>query len=75
MAFSQEIPNFNFHFETSIETPSKKRQKTEENTRFANFNESELQDILSDKQARNTKKATNWCVSTFKGKKKNSWLL
>ena len=40
---------------------------TNENNRFANLSERDLEKILEDKQSNKTKKNTNWCVSTFKG--------
>ena len=40
---------------------------TNENNRFANLSERDLEKILEDKQSNKTKQNTNWCVSTFKG--------
>ena len=43
-----------------------KRQKTEE-TRFAQLNDNELDDLVEGAQAKSTKYATNYAVSVFKG--------
>ena len=40
---------------------------TNENNRFANLSEQDLEKIPEDNQSNKTKKSTNWCVSTFKG--------
>ena len=40
---------------------------TGENNRFPNLSKRDLEKILEDKQSKETKKNTNWCVSTFKG--------
>ena len=66
----EELPNFEFEFEENIEPLAKKQQKPEKSSQiFANLNESQLQDLLADKQSSRTKQTTNWCVSTFKGNK------
>ena len=43
-----------------------KRQKTEE-TRFAQLNDDDLDDLVEGAQAKSTKYATNYAVSVFKG--------
>ena len=43
-----------------------KRQKTEE-TRFAELNDDDLDDLVEGAQAKSTKYATNYVVSVFKG--------
>ena len=55
--------------ETVAETSKDQQSEsaTNENNRFANLSERDLEKILEDKQSNKTKKNTNWCVSTFKG--------
>jgi len=59
-----DFPRFDFNYDLEA-TASTESSTT---TRFANLSETELQKILLDKQSERTKKTTNWCVSTFKGK-------
>ena len=64
-----DLPNFSISgCEENVDFASKENTKTDKNpTRFASLSESELQNILAEKQSASTKKTTNWCVSTFKG--------
>ena len=54
-----ELPNFNLHF--FDEPPAKTK-------RFANLSEKELSNLLEQRHSQNTKKSTNWSVTTFPGK-------
>lgn len=56
---SCELPNFNLQF--FDEPPAKSK-------RFANLSEKELSHLLEQRRSENTKKSTNWSVTTFRGK-------
>ena len=56
---SCELPNFNLNF--FDEPPAKTK-------RFANLSEKELSNQLEQRHSQNTKKSTNWSVTTFRGK-------
>ena len=60
---NEDFPNFNLGLDEYFKP---KRQKTEE-TRFAQLNEDELDDLVEGAQAKSTKYATNYAVSVFKG--------
>ena len=62
---NEDFPNFNLGLDECLK-PKPKRQKTEE-TRFAQLNEDELDDLVEGAQAKSTKYATNYAVSVFKG--------
>ena len=56
------------HFSLGLDEYFKpKRQKTTEETRFAQLNDDELDDLVEGAQAKSTKYATNYAVSVFKG--------
>ena len=56
---SCELPNFNLNF---FDEPLAKTK------RFANLSEKELSNLLEQRHSQNTKKSTNWSVTTFRGK-------
>ena len=60
---NENFPNFNLGLDEYLKP---KRQKTEE-TRFANLNSDDLDDLVEGAQAKSTKYATNYAVSVFKG--------
>ena len=47
-------------------------EKEKKNSRFAALNDSELQEIVADAEAKGTKRNTKWVVKTFEGKYKNT---
>ena len=53
---SCDLPNFNVQF--FDEPPAKTK-------RFANLSEQELSNLLEQRHSENTKKSTNWSVTTF----------
>ena len=56
------------HFSLGLDEYFKpKRRKTTEETRFAQLNDDELDDLVEGAQAKSTKYATNYAVSVFKG--------
>ena len=60
---NKDLPNFNLGWDEYLKP---KRQKTEE-TRFAQLNDDELDDLVEGAQPKSTKNATNYSVSVFKG--------
>lgn len=64
---TEERPNFSLGFNFLSNEPSAEN-KAEEETRFANWSESELQEILVERHSTATKKSTNWSATTFNGK-------
>ena len=52
------LPNFNLYF--FDEPPTKTK-------RLANLSEKELSQLLEQSNSLNTKKSTNWSVTTFRG--------
>ena len=60
---NEDFPNFNLGLDEYLKP---KRQKTEE-TRFAQLNDDELDDLIEGAQAKSTKYATNYAVSVFTG--------
>ena len=60
---NEDFPNFYLGLGEYLKA---KRQKTEE-TRFAQLNDDELDDLVEGAQAKSTKYATNYAVSVFKG--------
>jgi len=56
-----ESPSFDLFGSIFAEPPAK---------RFASLNESELEELVSERHSKKTKEVTNWSVSTFKGKQK-----
>ena len=60
---NEDFPNFNLDLDEYLKP---KRQKTDE-TRFAQLNDDELDDLVEGAQAKSTKHATNYAVSVFKG--------
>ena len=47
-------------------------EEEKEHSRFAALNDSELQEIVADAEAKGTKRNTKWVVKTFEGKYKNT---
>ena len=60
---NEDFPNFNLGLDEYL---NPKRQKTEE-TRFAQLNIDELDDLVEGAQAKSTNHATNYVMSVFKG--------
>ena len=60
---NEDFRNFNLGLDEYLKP---KRQKTEE-TRFANLNNDDLDDLVEGAQAKSTKYAANYAVSVFKG--------
>ena len=66
----EEVPNFSIEIEGLSANPSplKTHKIKEEEVRFATLSEGDLQDILTERHSKATKKSTNWSVGTFNGK-------
>ena len=60
---NEDFPNFNLSLDEYLKP---EWQKTEE-TRFAQLNNDDLDDLVEGAQAKSTKYATNYAVSVFKG--------
>lgn len=69
----EELPNFSLQNEvfdsrsSSVANNENEKPANSTSTRFANLSEDDLQKLLTDKQSEQTKKSTNWCISTLKG--------
>ena len=60
---NEDFPNFNLEFDEYLKP---KWQKTKE-TRFAQLNNDDLDDLVEGAQAKSTKYATNYAVSVYRG--------
>jgi hypothetical protein len=60
--------DFDFLGTENMPETSPEVEEQTENARFPNLSEQDLQKDLDNKQSSKTKKTTNWCVSTFKGR-------
>jgi len=65
----EDLPNFSLAFDLPASSQANKsNEKEPQKARFRNLSEQELEKILAERHSARTKKATNWSVSTFKGK-------
>ena len=72
---SDSIPNFDFDFDDILtdedlvsEVPKVEEDEEKKKSRFASFSDKDLTGIISNAEAKGTKKNPTWVLKTIRGK-------